>query len=53
MSRASYGVVRVDKFKAGDVKGIEIHDRREKNISLTNPDIDFTSSHKNFGLFVC
>jgi regulator of replication initiation timing len=48
--RASYGVVRVQKFKAGDVKGIEIHDRREKNISHTNPDIDFAKSNQNYDL---
>jgi len=46
----SYGVVRVQKFTAGSVKGIEIHDNREKDHSNTNPDIDFERSGENFSL---
>ena len=40
----SYAVVRVQKMTRGAIKGIEIHDRREKDHSLTNPDIDFSKS---------
>ncbi len=46
----SVGIVRVQKMTAGDVKGIEIHDRREKNESHTNPDIDFSKSDLNYDL---
>ena len=47
----SYAVVRVQKFTAGSVKGIEIHDRREKeNISHTNKDIDWQRSKFNYDL---
>jgi len=46
----SYGVVRVQKFTAGSVKGIEIHDRREKDKSHTNPDIDWSKVDKNYDL---
>lgn len=46
----SYGVVRVQKMTAGSVKGIEIHDRREKDHSHTNPDIDWSRSGENYDL---
>lgn len=46
----SYAVVRVQKMTAGSVKGIEIHDRREKEISHTNPDIDHARSDQNYDL---
>jgi len=46
----SYGVVRVQKFTAGSIKGIEIHDRREKYKSHSNPDIDFTKSKFNYDI---
>jgi len=46
----SYGIVRVQKFGAGSVKGIEIHDRREKDHSHTNKEIDFERSKDNFDL---
>lgn len=46
----SYGIVRVQKFKAGSVKGIEIHDRRDKEHSHTNKDIDFEKSKDNYDL---
>lgn len=35
---------------SGSVKGIEIHDRREKDKSHTNPDIDFSKSGQNYDL---
>lgn len=44
----SYGVVRVQKMTAGSVKGIEIHDRREKDHSNTNPDIDWSKTGRNY-----
>ena len=49
----SYGIVRVQKFSAGSVKGIEIHDRREKDgISHTNKDPGNHSSRKKSPEFV-
>lgn len=48
----SYGIVRVQKFSAGSVKGIEIHDRREKDrISHTNKDIDWSKTGLNYDLY--
>lgn len=47
----SYGIVRVQKFTTGAVKGIEIHDTRKKEgVSHTNKDIDFTKSYLNYDL---
>ncbi len=46
----SYGIVRVQKMTSGAVKGIEIHDRREKENSNTNPDINFNLSFANYDL---
>lgn len=47
----SYGIVRVQKMSAGSVKGIEIHDRREKEgISHTNKDIDWERTSQNYDL---
>lgn len=46
----SYGIVRVQKFQVGSVKGIEIHDRRDKEHSHTNKEIDFEKSKTNFVL---
>ena len=45
----SYGIVRVQKFKAPDVKGIQIHDHRERP-SRTNPDIDKERTPQNYSL---
>jgi len=45
----SYGIVRVQKFKAPDVKGIQIHDHRERE-SRTNPDIDKARTPQNYSL---
>ncbi|MDL2248769.1 plasmid recombination protein [Tyzzerella sp. OttesenSCG-928-J15] len=47
----SYGIIRVAKYKAGSVKGLEIHDQREKEHSHTNKDIDFSKSHLNYDLY--
>lgn len=46
----SYAVVRVQKMTAAAIKGIEIHDRREKEISHTNPDIRHDFSDLNYDL---
>lgn len=46
----SYGIVRVQKMSSGSVKGIQIHDKREKDHSHTNPDIDFSRSKENYDL---
>lgn len=40
-TKMSYGIVRVQKISSGSVKGIEIHNRREKEgVSHTNKDIN-------------
>ena len=46
----SYAVVRVQKMTAGSVRGIQIHDRREKSESHTNPDIDRNRTQQNYDL---
>lgn len=46
----SYGVVRVQKMTSGSVKGIEIHDKRKKDVSHTNSDIDWSKSQNNYDL---
>lgn len=47
----SVGIVRVAKMGSGSVKGIEIHDRREKDgISHTNKDIDWERTSQNYDL---
>ncbi|PFZ65483.1 plasmid recombination enzyme, partial [Bacillus pseudomycoides] len=39
----------MQKFKMRDVKGIQIHNQREKE-SHTNPDIENEQSHLNYDL---
>lgn len=46
----SYGIIRMQKFSAGSVKGIEIHDTRQKGLSHTNQDIDWGRSNQNYDL---
>jgi len=46
----SYTIARVQKFTAGSVGGIAIHDERKKGYSHTNKDIDFEQSHLNYNL---
>ena len=46
----SYGIIRVQKFKVAAVTGIQIHDKREKETSNTNPDIDYSKSNQNYSL---
>lgn len=45
----SYGIIRVQKFKASDVRGIQSHDRRERE-PHSNPDIDKKRSGQNYAL---
>ena len=47
----SYGIIRIQKMTAGSVRGIQIHDRREKEgISHTNKDIDWARTKNNYDL---
>lgn len=43
----SYAIIRIQKMTAGSVKGIQIHDQREKGYSHSNPDIDFDRADLN------
>jgi len=43
----SYAIIRIQKMTSGCVKGIQLHDQREKDHSNTNPDIDFSKSGQN------
>ena len=43
----SYAIIRIQKMTSGTVKGIQIHDQREKEYSHTNSDIDFSKSNLN------
>lgn len=47
----SAGICRLQKIKtANGIAGIQIHDRREKDHSNSNPDIDFSKSSTNVTL---
>lgn len=45
----SYAVVRMQKMKSHDLKGMQFHNQRERE-SKTNPDIDKERTHKNYDL---
>jgi len=45
----SFAIIRMQKFKAPDVKGMQIHNYREKE-SHTNPDIDQNKTGLNYDL---
>src|SRR5699024_9129435 len=45
----SYAVVRMQKMKSHDLKGIQFHNQRERE-SKTNDDIDEELSHENYEL---
>ena len=45
----SYIVLHMDKFKKEAVRGIQHHNRRERE-SSSNPDIDYERSDHNFDL---
>ena len=46
----SYSVCHLSKFTKGTIKGVEIHNQREKGKSHTNPDIDWNKTHLNYDL---
>ncbi len=47
----SFAICRVDKCSnAHDIAGAQIHDRRERDHSNTNPDIDFERTPLNYSL---
>lgn len=47
----SYAICRIEKVSSShDIAGIQIHDRRERTHSNSNPDIDFSRSHLNYSL---
>ncbi len=46
----SYGIIRLAKFNSAAVRGIQIHDEREKEKSHSNPDIDFNKTADNYTL---
>lgn len=47
----SYAICRLEKVGSShDIAGIQIHDRRERTHSNSNPDIDFSRSHLNYSL---
>lgn len=45
----SYAVIRMQKMKSNDLKGIQFHNQRERK-SKTNSDIDESKSHLNYDL---
>lgn len=45
----SYAVVHMQKFKASDVKGIQVHNQRERE-SKSNPDINKARTQLNYDL---
>lgn len=45
----SYAIIHMQKLKQPAIKGIQIHNQREKE-SQTNPDIDETKLHLNYDL---
>lgn len=47
---SNYGIIRIEKYTAGSVRGVQIHDRREREHSNTNGDIRFSESYKNYNL---
>ena len=48
----SYSIVRLQKFTSGSVRGIQSHDRRERD-PHTNPDIDKARTAENYALVEC
>ena len=50
MSKDTYGVCVLRKYKRGAVSGIETHVERRSSVSHTNPEIDRTKSSKNYDL---
>jgi len=46
----SFSICRIEKIKLNGVTGIQIHDRREKEVSHTNKDIDWNKTNENIDL---
>lgn len=49
MTILSYAVIRMQKMKSHDLKGIQFHNQRERE-SKTNPDIDKEKSNENYDM---
>lgn len=47
---AQYGILRLQKYDGGAVRGIDTHVERRATKSRTNPDIDFAKSKNNYDL---
>lgn len=47
---SQYGVLRIEKYTRGSVRGLQVHDLRSATSSRTNGDIDWNKSHKNYDL---
>lgn len=47
---AQYGILRLQKYDGGAVRGIDTHVERRATVSRTNPDIDFAKSARNYDL---
>lgn len=47
---AQYGILRLQKYDGGAVRGIDTHVERRATVSRTNPDIDFAKSAMNYDL---
>ena len=47
---AQFGILRLQKYDGGAVRGIDTHVERRATSSRTNPDIDFEKSSKNYDL---
>ena len=48
----SFGIVRLQKITSGSVRGIQSHDKREKD-PRTNPDIDKSRTPDNYAMVEC
>lgn len=47
----SFAICRISKYSSShDIAGLQIHDRRERRHSNSNPDIDFSKSKDNYSL---
>ena len=51
MSNEQYGILRIEKYTRGSVRGIENHDLRLAKVSKTNGDIDYSRTHTNYELW--
>lgn len=47
---SNYGILRLQKYDGGAVRGIDTHVQRRATRSRTNPDIDFAKSNQNYDL---